>query len=170
MALLALLMLPRQLTKRFMGLRVDGKESVSNSFDYLLDSDTFVGLFLPDDALHSTIVSLFDQIERQSQRIATTNWVVAETATVLSNRDSQKTAIKFLTMIDEGEIPVLPITEELERKTYDIFKEQTTKKTSVVDCSNVAVAKHYAILDMLGFDGFYERFGLVIQKVPHEQR
>lgn len=73
-------------------------------------------------------------------------------------------------MIQEGEIPILPITEELERKTHSLFKEQTTKKTSMVDCSNVAVAKHYGISDMLAFDGFYERFGLVIQRVPYEQQ
>ncbi|NOG49628.1 MAG: type II toxin-antitoxin system VapC family toxin [Chloroflexi bacterium] len=141
-----------------------------SSFNYLIDSDTFVGLFLPDDALHTTVVRLFDQIERQFQRLATTNWVVAETATVLSNRDTQATAIKFLTMIEEGEIPVLPITEELERRTHSLFKEQTTKKTSMVDCSNVAVAKHYGISDMLAFDGFYERFELAIQRVPHQQQ
>lgn len=141
-----------------------------SSFHYLIDSDTFVGLFLPDDALHTTVVRLFDEIERQFQRLATTNWVVAETATVLSSRDTQATAIKFLTMIEEGEIPVLPITEELEQKTHSIFKEQTTKKTSMVDCSNVAVAKHYSISDMLAFDGFYERFGLAVQRVPHQQQ
>lgn len=149
---------------------MSGKGVVPSSFDYLIDSDTFIGLFLPNDALHTTVVSLFEHISQRFQRVATTNWVVAETATVLSSRDSQETAIKFLTMIDEGEIPVLPMTPELEQNTHGIFREQTTKKTSMVDCSNVAVAKHYGISEILAFDDFYKRFNLDIQKVQNARQ
>lgn len=134
------------------------------SYDYLIDSDAFVALFLPDDALTSSIQQSFQDIEQHQQNIATTNWVIAETATVLSNRDSQETAIKFLTMIDEGEIPVLSITAELERVTHSIFRAQTGKRTSMVDCSNVAVAQHFGIANLLTFDIFYKRFGYPVQK------
>jgi predicted nucleic acid-binding protein len=141
-----------------------GKGSVPTSFDYLIDSDAFVAFFLSDDALAGTVMHLFANIEQQKQRICTTNWVIAETATVLSSRDSQETAIKFLNVIEEGGIPVLPVSEALERESHRIFRSQKTKKTSMVDCSNVAIAKHYGIDALLTFDGFYKRFGLSVQK------
>lgn len=133
------------------------------NFDYLVDSDTFVALFLPDDALAPTVQQLFRDIEANHQNIATTNWVVAETATVLSNRDSQKTAINFLTMIDEGEIPVLAISEALERTTQQIFRSQKKKGTSMIDCSNIATAQYYEVPNLLSFDRFYRRFGFQVQ-------
>ena len=147
-----------------MGKTVPGKVRVPRSFDYLVDSDAFVALFLPDDALAPTADHLFTEIEKRHQRIATTNWVVAETATVLSNKDTQATAIKFLTMIDEGEITVLRVSEALEREMHQIFRAQKTKKTSMVDCSNVAVAQYYDIPNLLTFDGFYKRFGYPVPK------
>lgn len=146
-----------------MGRTVPGKVKVQGNFDYLVDSDAFVALVLPGDALATTAQHLFHEIETQHQGIATTNWVVAETATVLSNRDSQATALKFLTMIEEGEIPVLSISEALERATHDIFRAQKTKGTSMVDCSNVATARYYDIPNLLTFDRFYRRFGYEIQ-------
>lgn len=132
-------------------------------FDYLVDSDAFVALMLPGDALAPTVQQLFRHIETERQRIAVTNWVVAETATVLSYRDGQATATRFLTMIEEGEIPILAITEALERATHQLFREQKTKGTSMVDCSNVAAARYYDIPKLLAFDHFYRRFGYEVQ-------
>jgi len=120
---------------------------------------------MPDDALALTVDHLMSDIEKQRKSLCTTNWVVAETATVLSRKDSQASAIKFLSMIDKGHIPVLPVTPELEREAHRIFREQTTKKTSMVDCSNVAVATHYDISELLSFDNFYTRFEYQVQKV-----
>ncbi len=142
-----------------------GKDTVTSSFDYLIDSDVFVGMFLPNDSLFRHVQRVFHDLKINEKRTATTNWVIAETATVLSNKDSQQTAIKFLSMIDEGDIPILPVTEDLESDTHRIFREQTTKRTSMVDCSNVAVALHYSIPDLLAFDQFYTRFGYQVQKV-----
>ena len=142
-----------------------GKDNVTNSFHYLIDSDVFVALYLPDDALAPTADHLLTVIENQRKVLCTTNWVVAETATVLSNKDTQEAALRFLDMIDEGHIPVLPITDSLEKEAHRIFREQTTKRTSMIDCSNVAVATHYGIPDLLAFDQFYTRFGYQVQKV-----
>lgn len=148
-----------------MGRMGSGKDNVLNSFDYLIDSDVFVAMFLSRDALFERVKEIILDLKTKEKRATTTNWVVAETATVLSSRDSQQTAINFLNMIDEGDIPVLPVTQELERETHRIFRGQTNKRISMVDCSNVAVATHYSIPDLLAFDEFYTRFGYQVQKI-----
>lgn len=141
-----------------------GKENVSSSFHYLVDSDVFVALFTPNDALATTVDQLMSSIEKQRKSLCTTNWVIAETATVLSRKDSQVSAIAFLSMIDEGNVPILPVTSELEQEAHRIFRDQTIKNTSMIDCSNVAVANHYGISELLSFDRFYTRFGYQVQK------
>lgn len=137
-----------------------GRGVMPDSFDVLIDSDVFVGLFLPDDAHFQRASALFDQFEQDKTKLAATNWVIAETATVLSRHDSQETAKKFLTMIETSTIPVLWMTKQLEKDAWQIFKDQTTKKTSFVDCSNVAVAYHFGISRLCAFDGFYSRFDM----------
>jgi predicted nucleic acid-binding protein len=144
---------------------VRGKDSVSNQFDLLVDSDVFVGWMLPNDALSQKVQTIFYEIKTQQKQWVTTNWVVAETATVLSHRDSQQTAVNFLTMIEEGEIPILTVTPELEQVTYQVFREQSIKNISMIDCSNVALAQHYQIPQLLTFDHFYTRYGYEIQRV-----
>lgn len=142
-----------------------GKDNVTSNFDYLVDSDIFVALFMPDDALAHTVNQLLTDIEQSQQKLCTTNWVIAETATVLSAKDSHQTAINFLDMINEGTIPILSITPDLEQDTHQIFRDQTTKRISMVDCSNVAIAQHYDIPNILSFDKFYARFGYQIALV-----
>lgn len=145
-----------------MAKTVFGEVNVTNSYDYLVDSDVFVALFILKDAHTITVNQLLTTIEQSQQKLCTTNWVIAETATVLSAKDSYKTAINFLTMIEEGNIPILPITPDIEQETHHIFRDQTTKRISMVDCSNVAIAKHYDIPSILSFDKFYTRFGYTL--------
>ena len=133
----------------------------TNNFEVLIDSDVFVGMFLPDDAHQQRASELFDQFEQQRTKLAVTNLVIAETATVLSWKDTQETAKKFLSMIENSNIPVLSITKSLEKDAWRIFKDQPTKKTSFVDCLNVAVADHFHIPQICGFDKFYERFEII---------
>src|SRR5438105_4785300 len=101
-AVLASLMPPQPSMKRFMGSMGPGKGSVSETFQVLIDSDAFVGLLLPNDAHFHGVSEQFDRFEQDQTQLATTNWVVAETATVLSHKDSQETAKRFLEMIETG--------------------------------------------------------------------
>ena len=135
---------------------------MQNDFDYLIDSDTFVGIILPSDALHTRIHAIYQRIKSEQKSLVTTNWVIAETATVLSNRDSQQTAIEFIRHIQQADITILTITPEIEEATYHLFCDRTTKRTSMVDCSNVATAKHHDIPNILSFDKFYARFGYAL--------
>ena len=138
-----------------------GRGKVPHNFKVLIDSDVFVGLFLPNDAHFQRASELFDQFEQQKTKLATTNLVIAETATVLSWKDAQATAKKFLSMIETSNIPILSVTKNLEKEAWRIFNDQTTKKTSFVDCSNVALANHFHISQICAFDGFYGRFDIL---------
>jgi predicted nucleic acid-binding protein len=121
-------------------------------------------MIFPSDALHTRVHTIYQRIKSEQKSLVTTNWVIAETATVLSNRDSQQTAIEFIRHIQQTDITVLTVSPEIEEATYQLFCEQTTKHTSMVDCSNVTTAKHYDIPNIFSFDRFYTRFGYTIEQ------
>lgn len=138
-----------------------GKETVTPKFQVLVDSDAFVGWYLPDDAHFQKATELFTRFDEENRSLVTTSWVVAETATVLSHRVGQESARQFLDMITSIPFPVIHITEELQSETVNLFMEQETKNTSMVDCANVVVMRRFDIPAILSFDHFYaKRFHL----------
>lgn len=133
--------------------------SDNQAYHVLVDSDAFVGKFNPLDAHHSQCKDLFEQLKTGGKRLVTTNLVVLETATVLSYRRGQQAAREFLErFVYAGKIDIIPVNSDLQEKTLDLFLQQTKKGTSVIDCSNVVVMRHYHIPTIFSFDRFYKGF------------
>jgi predicted nucleic acid-binding protein len=65
-----------------MGRRAHGKASMDD-IEVLIDSDAFIGLLLEQAAHHAQVVRIFDTLKARTIPLATTSFVVAETATVL---------------------------------------------------------------------------------------
>lgn len=135
---------------------VHGKEYVSD-FDVLVDSDAFVGFFLPDDALHEQCRAIFEELSERRARLVTTNYVIAETATMISRRSGQPLACNFVEYIYSATLPVVYITEALHRKTMELFLDQSNKNTSFFDCANVAIIRHLGIPKIFSFDQIYPK-------------
>lgn len=126
----------------------------------LVDSDAFIAWLVADDLLHKEAVEVLRTLQKNKQTTVTTSLVVAETATVLSNRVGQGQARAFLDFVEK--LPIIHITEDLQREALTLFRKQATKGTSVVDCSNVAVINSFHIASIFSFDGFYRKQGLKI--------
>ena len=134
---------------------------MGSKFQYLVDSDAFVGRFYTKDPHHTTALSLFSQLEEKQEQLATTSMVVAETATVLSHRSGQDLARKFFGAMEKSKLPVIHIDEDLQKKATQIFQAQKRKGTSMTDCANVAVVQLFEIPTVFGFDKFYaKQFGI----------
>ena len=133
----------------------------SSKYQILADSDAFVGWLYEKDAHHERSVKIFSEIMQKRQSLVTTNYVVSETATVLSHRQGQALARKFLGVASK--FPVIHLDEKLHQTTLDLFREQSERGTSVVDCSNVAAMKQFQIPMIFSFDQVYQKkFGLQI--------
>jgi predicted nucleic acid-binding protein len=87
---------------------------MKNEFDYLLDSDVLVGRFFPDDPHNQNARNMFEVLEDKRKSLVTTSLVVVETATVLSHKASQALAIKFLQVVNRGNMPIIHINEGLQ--------------------------------------------------------
>jgi predicted nucleic acid-binding protein len=142
--------------------RVLEKGGMTSHFDVLVDSDAFVGWLYPNDAHFQQVSARFEALEQQGKDLVTTSLVVAETATVLSYRQGQPLARDFLQKIADSRLPVIHITEELQRETLKLFQAQKARGTSMVDCSNVVVMSRFNVPTILSFDKFYKKLGLKI--------
>lgn len=138
-----------------------GGDKPSNHFQVFIDSDAFIGWLWEYDAHHQAAHTLFESLHKDKVVLATSNLVVSETATVLSYRSGQAKAIEFLDIIGKADIPVIHIDQDLQIEAYSIFKTQTKKGTSVIDCANVAVMRGFNIPTIFSFDKVYPKvFGL----------
>lgn len=145
--------------KHYTAKKVPGADAISmmkNSFDLLIDSDAFVGWIFPSDFHFEKSRSLFHKIESERLKIACTNLVITETATVLSHRQDQKLARFFLETIDKLELPIIRINQELENKALQLFFKQNKRGTSFTDCANAVVIQEFAIPKIFSFDKAYK--------------
>lgn len=123
----------------------------------LADSDFLFGLFVDVDAHHANCVSFLKKIIKNKDQIVILNLVIHETATVISNKRSQSEAILFLNKMSKMPIEIINIGEDDETSGWEIFKRQTKKGTSFVDCANLAVVEKYKLSGILSFDKFYPK-------------
>lgn len=127
-----------------------------NDIEVLVDSDAFVGLLLQRDAHHARSVTIFDRLKERNVQIATTSLVVVETATVLSHASGQALARTFLhEVIEKAHFPVIFIDEPLYNETTAIFCSLQKRASSMTDCANVAVIRHFEIPQIFSFDKVY---------------
>lgn len=139
-----------------MGRKERGRE-VRDNPQILFDTDAFVGWFWSKDAHHITAKRIFEKIKQERLRMVTTSWVVAETATVLSNRVDQQLACMYLKRIRKAKFPIIHIDESLQDEAAKLFEKQTRKRTSMIDCGNVVVTQLFNIPTIFSFDKFYNR-------------
>jgi predicted nucleic acid-binding protein len=133
---------------------------VQRTPEILVDSDAFVGYFIETDAHNERVKALVRGFKETYTPLATTNLVVAETASLLSRRFSFTHAARFITYLQAHAFPVIFVDSDLQNEGYRLFLDQRQDKTSFVDCLNVVVARHYGMTSIFSFDKFYRQFAL----------
>jgi predicted nucleic acid-binding protein len=123
----------------------------------LIDSDFLFGLFVPDDLHHKRARQIWIDLVKRECEIFVLKFAVQETATVLSHKIDQHTAISFVDKLPELGLKVLAADVEMEEDGWKIFKAQTKKGTSYVDCVNLAVIQKFKFDGILSFDKFYPK-------------
>ena len=129
-----------------------------------IDADAFVALAREDDANHKRAVSSLQHLIKQSVVFITSNYVFAESVTVISMRLGHAAAVRFIDAMrsDESDYLVRRATDTIDETAIQIFKEQTSKNTSFVDCTNMAFLRQFHMDAIFSFDGVYKKNGFVL--------
>lgn len=127
-----------------------------------IDSDVFVALYKNNDSSHKKSVRLFEQAKKQSTVFLTSNYVFLESITVISQKVGHIQAANYISTMksDDNGFLIKRIDEELEAQAIEIFKKQTSKNTSFVDCANIALIKDMKLDGVFSFDQIYRKNGI----------
>lgn len=123
----------------------------------LFDSDAFYALTVDTDPHHNNSKEIYSRILTKKYNLFTSSLVLHETATLLSYRINQTASFKFLQVFEKLPINTIFFDQSLESQTWQIFKQQTKKGTSFIDCSNIAIYKHFKMDYIFSFDKIYTR-------------
>lgn len=124
---------------------------------YLADSDALFAAFNSADAHHDNAVKLLKTSTDQGNQLYICNLVLHETATVISYKINHHAAKTFHQTYPQLNPIIIEIDSEIEQLAWSIFTRQTKKGTSFIDCTNLAVLKHYSLDKIISFDSFYPK-------------
>lgn len=131
------------------------------AFSVFVDADAFVALAKEEDAHHESALKLLDWLIDRHARFITSNYVIAESITVISQRVGHAHALQFIADIksEQSIFLVRWITPQIEEQAIAIFQKQTSKNVSFVDCTNMAILSLLRIDAIFSFDDIYKKNG-----------
>lgn len=126
-----------------------------------MDSDAFVALLKQDDQNHKKAERVFNALKNNDIYYSTSNYIFSEVVTVISQKINHATALKFIQYVRSAEsgIKIRWVTEEIETLAIEIFESQTSKNTSFVDCTNMAIMSIDRLDVIFSFDAIYKKNG-----------
>jgi len=126
--------------------------------EVFVGSSAFVSLRNPLDVNHEIAKSVAAQLERAQTPLVTSNFIVAESLTVIAQRVSLAKAVEFREVFLPG-VRVVSITEEIEEVAFDIFKRLTSKNVSFIDCTSFALMRELGVKTAFAFDDHFKHHG-----------
>lgn len=127
--------------------------------EIFVDSDAFIALAKEDDSNHRKAQSILAQLVSKPIQFLTSNYVFAETITVISQRIGRQQALSFIQTMksSNSSFSFRWINEDLEKLALDIFIKQNSKNVSFVDCTNMAIIHRDNIDTIFSFDAIYRK-------------
>ncbi|MCI4352600.1 MAG: PIN domain-containing protein [Thermoplasmata archaeon] len=126
-----------------------------------VDTSAWLALADSQDRDHSVAAEFQRRIARgEFGKQVTTNYVIAETITIVRRRLGLATAIKFSKAVRDGkEVGLFWIEPVHHHEAIDLMAAHTDKSWSVTDCSSFVIMRSLGIRDAFTFDGDFAQAG-----------
>lgn len=123
--------------------------------EVFIDSSYYCALVNSEDSLHKKSLKYINSLENSY----TSNFVLLESYTVISQKAGKTTAVKFgERMQSQSNTSILLVTPNVEHLSWEIFKSINNKNLSYVDCSILALLQINKINTLLSFDSHFKPF------------
>lgn len=124
-----------------------------------VDSDVYIALHVEKDAHHLRSIRLIEKLENLDEQLITSWQVIDEVATKLSYFTTKNNAMEFLRSLLKGGTKIEYIDSSISVKVVALFAKQTSKRVSLTDCANMAIARKLGVEVFLSFDDHYRQNG-----------
>ena len=129
-----------------------------------VDADALIGLRVKEDAHYNIAKQILNDLEEEGETLVTSWQAVDKVTTKLAYFDKKKNALDFLKWLFKSDVEVVYIDNRLAKKAVKKFKEQTSKRVSLTDCTNMVIAEEMGVRQIFSFDKHYEQNGLELLK------
>src|SRR5437588_3686634 len=124
-----------------------------------VDTSAYFALTDKRDENHEAAVHMIHEFIRERVELLTTNYIVAETHTLLLNRIGYTTALQVIEALYKSQTRIYRVTEAEERRALDIIRLYTDKEFSLVDAISFATMERFHITQAFAFDHHFAQYG-----------
>ena len=124
-----------------------------------VDTSAYFALTDKRDENHEAAAHFVHQLIREGAELLTTNYVVAETHTLLLNRTGYVTALQVIEELYKSRTRTYRVREAEERRALDIIRTYTDKEFSLVDAISFAVMERFHLTQAFAFDHHFAQYG-----------
>jgi predicted nucleic acid-binding protein len=134
-----------------------------------VDTGAWFAVQVTDDRHHKMARATFEQLLGAVQALVASNLVIGETYTLLRLSRGYREAKRFLDMLAQSRrIERLFITEQLERKAYEVLERFADHPFSFVDATSFALMREQRIQHAFAFDAHFATAGFL--RIPQDVR
>jgi hypothetical protein len=125
-----------------------------------VDTGAWVALRYRRDQYHARARVLLQRLRGDGLGLVTTEWVVAETVTLLKARGAIDEALILGEAIQAGRLGhLVESTGERRRRAWELFVRYRDRRVGWVDCASFAVMDELNVNRFFGFDDDFVRAG-----------
>jgi hypothetical protein len=127
-----------------------------------VDTGAWVALRYRRDQYHGRARALLRRLRAEQLGLVTTEWVMAETVTLLKARGAVEHALVLGGAIQDGRLGLfVESTPERRRRAWNHFVRYRDLRVGWVDCASFAVMEEFGLRQFFGFDDDFVRAGFV---------
>ena len=130
--------------------------------EVFLDAAYLIALALPGDQHHLPARHISQTLNEARTRIVTNRAVLLEVGNALSKTKYRPVAVSLLDAFEKTKlVKIIPVTEELSRVGWDLFRRRPDKEWSWTDCISFFVMRERGIRQALTTDEHFEQAGFI---------
>jgi predicted nucleic acid-binding protein len=133
---------------------------VSTPRAVFVDTGAWVALRYKRDQYHTRARTILKRLRAERLALVTTEWVLAETVTLLKARGAVDHAIALGAALQDGGLGlVVESTPERRARAWTRFERHRALRVGWVDCASFAVMDELELRKFFGFDDDFVRAG-----------
>jgi uncharacterized protein len=128
-----------------------------------LDTSFAIALSVESDQHFDHAVKLSEQLETEQTRLITTTAILLEIGNALSKKRYRQAAKELLLSLQQDEtVEILPITDELYQKAFELFCNRPDKDWGLIDCISFIVMREKGLSEALTTDEHFQQAGFIV--------
>ena len=125
-----------------------------------VDTGAWVALRYKRDQYHARARGILKRLRGDRRALVTTEWVLAETVTLLKARGAVEHALALGAALQAGRLGLLvESTADRRARAWELFERHRGRRVGWVDCASFAVMDELGLRTFFGFDDDFVRAG-----------